>query len=73
MVADITGNEHDRIKESSTQIITRVVGLVATEQRTTMHSGRQALEARVTVGNSDTSMNVGFVSPGVLISRRLLW
>ena len=33
----------------------------------------EALEARVIVGNSDTSMNIGFVSPGVLISKRLLW
>lgn len=54
-------------------IITRFAGLVGSEHRLAMHSGRQALEARVIVGNSDTSMNVGFVSPGVLISKRLLW
>ena len=73
MVADIIGSGHDRNKESSTHIITRFVGLVGSEHRTTMHSGRQALGARVIVGNSDTSVNVGFVSPGVLISKRLLW
>ena len=73
MVADIVGSEHDRNKDSSTHIITRFVGLVGSEHRTAMHSGRQALEARVIVGNSDTSMYVGLVSPGVLISKRLLW
>ena len=54
-------------------IIIRFVGLVGSEHRTTMHSGRQALVARVIVGNSDTSMNVDFVSRGVLISKRLIW
>ena len=73
MVADITGGEHDRNKESSTHIITSFVGLVGSGHGTTMHSGRQALEARIIVGNSDTSVNVGFVSPGVLISERLPW
>ena len=62
-----------RKRRKTVYTITRFVGLVGSEHRTTMHSGRQALEVRVIVGNSDTSVNVDFVNPGVLISKRLLW
>ena len=69
----MTWSEYTRNKESSTHIITTFVGLIGSEHRMTMHSGIQALEAQVIVDNSDTSMNVGLVSPGVQISKRLFW
>ena len=36
--------------------------MVGSGHRTSLHSGGQALEARLIVGNSDTSMGVGIIS-----------